>query len=393
MSYVMWVAPIRLGVRVMLCKKKNGSTLVIVIIVMAVLAILGTALLGVSLAETKHASRQDGKTQAHYIARSGTYVGIKMVNSFVDTNKYADLTLLARALNTEAGRLTINEKKVGDTGTFSLSFVVSEIGKLKIVSTGNTGGVQGITDTVTMSMDVNLPPPNTTNPTGWLPGNSHNLSHGANERDYSYIRSVINLDGRANTIKAPQGGGNNPVYQASAIKFIDGPKSGLCLEQINNTVPIIFDAQILYFESNVLLNSSMDSVKLTVSNTVLENWMIPNGTFINIASDPSGKQGFASEKGYKDFINGYDLDMYTSNNLNGRFGLAYFGGDIYRTINGNKTAKIYDSGWYYFKSGVDLQNIKSGELIPVNSNDAVIKAAQNLLSYKGGTSNQMWDKK
>lgn len=50
---------------------QNGSTLALVLIIMTVLVILGTAILNVSSSENKFAKKQENKIQAYYIARSG----------------------------------------------------------------------------------------------------------------------------------------------------------------------------------------------------------------------------------------------------------------------------------------------------------------------------------
>jgi len=52
-------------------KKTKGSALIVVIMVMAVMTILGTSMLNISLSETKQASNEDKRIQAHYLARSG----------------------------------------------------------------------------------------------------------------------------------------------------------------------------------------------------------------------------------------------------------------------------------------------------------------------------------
>jgi hypothetical protein len=50
---------------------ENGSALAMVLIIMVVLMILGTALLSISLAENKFSIKNEDKLQAYYIARSG----------------------------------------------------------------------------------------------------------------------------------------------------------------------------------------------------------------------------------------------------------------------------------------------------------------------------------
>src|SRR5690554_5509398 len=52
-------------------RKREGGALAMVLIVMAVLSILGTAVLRIAVAESNFAKHNENKLQAHYIARSG----------------------------------------------------------------------------------------------------------------------------------------------------------------------------------------------------------------------------------------------------------------------------------------------------------------------------------
>ena len=50
-------------------KKNKGSALIVVIMVMAVMTILGIAILNISLSQTMQASYEEKSLQGHYLAR------------------------------------------------------------------------------------------------------------------------------------------------------------------------------------------------------------------------------------------------------------------------------------------------------------------------------------
>lgn len=52
-------------------RRNKGAALIVVIMVIAVMTILGIAILNISLSETIQASNEDKRIQAHYLARSG----------------------------------------------------------------------------------------------------------------------------------------------------------------------------------------------------------------------------------------------------------------------------------------------------------------------------------
>jgi type II secretory pathway component PulK len=67
--------------------KRNGSTLVLVIMVFAVLMIFGTFILGFTVTENKQAMYYQNKTQAYYIAKSGAdIVEVALISSLNDTD-------------------------------------------------------------------------------------------------------------------------------------------------------------------------------------------------------------------------------------------------------------------------------------------------------------------
>lgn len=71
----------------MIPKKNKGSTLIVVIMVMAVMTILGAAILDISLSQTMQASNEDKRIQAHYLARSGAEATLSAWKNAPSNNK------------------------------------------------------------------------------------------------------------------------------------------------------------------------------------------------------------------------------------------------------------------------------------------------------------------
>ncbi|OHW62541.1 hypothetical protein EUAN_11060 [Andreesenia angusta] len=65
----------------------RGGTLVLVIIVMAVLAVLGAAFVTATTGEGLQAINHQHKTQAHYYARSGAYMGLEWLDKYAETEE------------------------------------------------------------------------------------------------------------------------------------------------------------------------------------------------------------------------------------------------------------------------------------------------------------------
>jgi len=112
---------------------KNGSALAVVIIIFAVLAVLGTAVLAVSVSENKFVNRQEDKMQAYYIARSGAH----SVAEYLLRNPSADTDDIIGADS------EINSQLKGGEGSFQVS-VVDDIANrvVRIESVGTYKGIQ-----------------------------------------------------------------------------------------------------------------------------------------------------------------------------------------------------------------------------------------------------------
>jgi len=71
----------------MVSKKIKGSALIVVIMVMAVMTILGAAILNISISQTNQASYEDKRIQAHYLARSGAEATLRAWEDDTSDNK------------------------------------------------------------------------------------------------------------------------------------------------------------------------------------------------------------------------------------------------------------------------------------------------------------------
>lgn len=115
-------------------KDEKGSALAMVLIIMLVLGILGTAFMNLSVAENRFVQRSEDKLQAYYIARSGAQaVAEYMVK---DNNDDADDMI---------GHSTGSNTQIGG-GEFTVS-VEQDPNHTNIVNVVSTGVYKGITQT------------------------------------------------------------------------------------------------------------------------------------------------------------------------------------------------------------------------------------------------------
>lgn len=114
---------------------KKGSTLVMVILIMAILSVLGTALLGVSINENRFAIKEHDYQQAYYIARAGAEATAEYLNKH-----YLSPTELEAYLN---GSTTTNPATSFGGGSFRVSLMnASNSDNLIVQSTGIYKGIE-----------------------------------------------------------------------------------------------------------------------------------------------------------------------------------------------------------------------------------------------------------
>lgn len=360
--------------------RRQGSALLITILIMAVLIILGTSLLTLSLGDTRNSVYQDKKTQAHYIGRSGVYVGYDLLNKQLAASDYADLNTLVADLNSSAGSLSSSDKIVSDKGSFSLSYERFSTDEIKINSTGTTAGVNPNSELVTFIVKVKPAIAMQDNPDAWI--NGINLIKGIT-KSIHYLGKGVRLE--AKPIQSPQGSGTSSTYQASLFYFAD--HNGLALKQITNSIPITFDAEIIYFESGVELNKTGDPVILSISSDVL-NYRAANTGVLPMYSPAVG---FENYDRYKAFIGSYINDYHSLYEFKtGNYGLVYFGGDVYE----NKGVKKIEKGYYFYPNGINLQDETwpYTNLIRIKDDDAIIKALESLFKSSSSSSGYIWNK-
>lgn len=354
---------------------------------MAVFTILGAALFSASLGDTKHAISQDRKTQAHYIARSGVYVGLDILDKQLISKKYTDLNTLIIDLNTTASLLSTENKKVGDKGNYTITYEKFSPNEVKIKSIGKLADSSNIEEIVTLTVSIQLAIGMQSNPREWFTG--INLQKGL-RKSSKYIGSGVELAG--NPVQSPKNG-DDSIFQGSLIYFRDS--RGTSFRQIMNSVGVTFDAEIIYYESKVELNRSFNPVILSISSDILDFRASKEG----IIPKYSPPVGFEDYGRYKTFIGGHSSDMhstYKNQFMPGsKYGLVYFGEDVVVNMGGT----VINKGYYYYRDGVNLHSPTQGEydgyknLIQIPSDDAVIKALNSMFTSSANRSGLIWNRK
>lgn len=119
-------------------KGNRGSALAITIIVVAVLAILGVALLNITLAENKFSIHEENRIKAYYIARAGA----EAVASYIADKNNPKATIQSLVAKDKA------QTNFGG-GYFEVDFPINSVYTPTIRSTGT---YRGISQTVTLPM-------------------------------------------------------------------------------------------------------------------------------------------------------------------------------------------------------------------------------------------------
>lgn len=118
-----------------LINNEKGMAVPLVIIIMVVFMLLGTAMIGFSKTEALQVARDEKRMQAHYVARSGADATASwLIENYFDTSEL-DLPLSG------SGSF--------ETGSFNIDMDKLDSGLVKIVSEGIVGDVK---DTVTLTL-------------------------------------------------------------------------------------------------------------------------------------------------------------------------------------------------------------------------------------------------
>ena len=130
---------------------KKGSALVFVVIFMLVMAVLGTAIMGVAVTENRFSIQHENKLQAYYIARSGAQAVAEYMIKDKD-NDAADIIGKTSALNNQIGQdgngnfaVTVTEDLVNNTvNIVSTAYYNGVQQEAKIVVSRSVDGIGGI---------------------------------------------------------------------------------------------------------------------------------------------------------------------------------------------------------------------------------------------------------
>lgn len=366
---------------------KRGFVLPSVLFIFIILMLLGITLLAVSNAEAKHSIRQQHRSQAYYIARSGIETGLDLLRNTAQTGDYRSLNDLVNDVESSYG----NNKSytLGTDGNFTLKYYPLGIHQIKIESIGNNLIDSSIQEKVTLTVGTTFAQGFENNPKEWIAG--INLIKGITSGT-NYIGNGVRLLG--NPTQSPMGSGTDSEFAASIIHFED--YSGISLRQVTNTINISFNAEILYFESDIILNKTGEAIYFKLTDIVAND------------NELSGENdGFNNYDRYLDFINGsvdninwfdrhaeyIDVDGNSLFEINKKYGIVGLQG----TINDDDGNLLFGPGYYYYPDGIniygDLTNNEYDRFIPLISDDAAIEALESMFLYRVSSSGYMWDDK
>lgn len=390
----------------MLLKKHKGIALVTAIMISAVLSILVISILGVSLADKNHAVNYDKNSQAHYIARSGIAVGLKVLDNELsdlineikdDPSKTITIDSLVSTANSYANQssnlknVAFKDASANIIGTYSISYEKFGPEQVKIISDAEANGSTNPKDRVTLIINVKTGTNYYTNPAEWLNGGSQTLQTGVSTNNH--LKHSVKLNGKGNSIKIPSNSGNganDSIYKAQIIYFTD--EKGTSFQQLNNVIGVTFDAEIIFFESAVEIstpnNKTPDPVCFTLSDELINSREEGGG----VIPKTNTECGFESYESYKAFIGTETADEWGNYNFDStkHYGVVKFGGGVKNngTFINYKGEKL--QGYYFFKSGVDLHNINDGDFIKINDDDAIIKVIDNLINPSINRNGRIW---
>ncbi|MGM0395605.1 MAG: hypothetical protein ACQEP4_00950 [Bacillota bacterium] len=397
-------------------KNRKGSVLPLVLVVFMVLFILGMALLSLSLADAKQATWQNNRVQAHYLGRSGVHYGLELLDDELINPYTGDMLQLVQVLESKVS----NPYEIPGVGTFTVDFEPGlYTGELRIISEGTTYGQISTSKTVTYSRELGNNY-SYTNPAGeWLTG--INLDKGINPLtlNKSFLGHAVMIESKnsKSTIQSPKGSSNPSTFQASVVVLRD--YQGQSLRQITNSVDLTFDAELIFFNGYIELNTTNDDVILTISDDIMNqgttdnynvNYPNPTGTLggtpgrspaaldYNYPSDYSGYlYGFENFERYKAFIGDPSIDPGDYRNddlLNFKsaipYGIVKLGGGIIDSSGNTVLVKNTVKGYYYFPNGINLRS-GTGDLIAIPDDDPIVARLDSFIGTVIGNNPPLWD--
>jgi Tfp pilus assembly protein PilX len=244
----------------MIKKKRKGAALLVVILVMAVLVILGTAILNISLSETNQAAYEDKRMQAHYLARSGAEAALSAWENSSEADKPSGA---AETVYLDSSNQFV-DTSTNMIGKFDVT-VTSPAGANTDTVITSIGTVGNVTQTVTVTIKT------TTSQVPVPPLSLSDALLGHSLDWYDFTSGQINTEvhpsapsGKTVKFEAKGGKGlklpnkNSPAvtYQADKMVFISP------VQTLHNTITLI--SNIIVFNSTVDFSNKNEKEKLVL---------------------------------------------------------------------------------------------------------------------------------
>ncbi|TGA99526.1 hypothetical protein E4665_04165 [Sporolactobacillus shoreae] len=347
---------------VKICRNENGSTLIVVLLVIAVFSVLGLTLIGVSLAHSQQTNQSTYQVQATNAAEMGlkaydqkiseVLLGLNNnVPSSFNTFKATLDSDLPTSLDSNQGVNSMQDNPQYEVIIENESFINNEVQFL----IKSTGMVQGVLRTITQNKVFNYTPPGYMGLS--LPHMSGSLIHAG---DLWCSGSQTYINGQLCT--------NDTTHQTVDLTSIKGlfinmpltypqnqPINGASTVEGSNVVQSEFDTPV-NFNSQLNLKSSEDSI--VFNDPVYVGGSInTGGTFKSVdfnkavAINGDINAGQAANYHFKD-------NVYINGNLNISDGASVtFDRSVY-IMNGN--LNLHNTGSVYFGGNVHMQT--SGQL-------------------------------
>ena len=295
---------------------KKGLALVTAVVVLAVMFVLGIAILGMSSNEAKLTGRQFNRTQAYYSARSGAEIALARMDEQLSTVPFYEVSELFAALSDFSGSV------VSGKDNYAVEFIDGGLvleDKLKIFSTGT---VNNVAVTTAVTMDFMAP---NFDLTGWV--NKGKIILGAvNERvEAPVVVKMIAKDADKGHAYKKEAGNIDTRWIAPAIHFIE-TQPVFSLEVTGKT--LIFETTLLSFEKAVYIKA------IDENGFGLDNF---NG------------KGFL---GPDNLPMKYDAD----NEIKSGWSVLYIKEGIREGNNTNNTTVVLNPGFYAYSPDTDLSN-------------------------------------
>lgn len=336
---------------------KKGLALVTAVVVLAVMFVLGIAILGMSSNEAKLTGRQFNRTQAYYSARSGAEVALARMDQTLSGTPIYEVSALFGVLSDFTGSVVNNKD------AYSVQFIdgglVAE-DKIKLLSTGTVNNVN-----VTTAVTMDFMAPNF-DLTGWV--NKGKIILGAvNERvEAPVVVKMIAKDADKGHAYKKESGNIDTRWIAPAIHFIETQPT-FSLEVTGKT--LIFETMLLSFEKAVYIKA-IDEFGFGLDNFNGKGFLGPNGE---------------------------TLKYNASDNIPDGWSVVYMKEGIREGNNTNNTTLVMNPGFYAYSPDTDLSNVAHRtstdhilEITNVNTRTYILKVIQDNSSLHVNRNNIIW---